>query len=202
MQFFVHLGAVIHGLAYFIFDHFPKAAAESVNGHFDRAFVQAKLAGGLGMRNVFVVAGQPGFERFELVGLPGGFVFRGENGEGAGEKRESPSAVEQALGTRGVGVWQLQAGRGVSPVIDCLRWLSGAAFQTLDMIAHVGEEMFHRAEQKGAEPAPLRINVVNAPARQETGEELLREIARGIFVRGIPPDEGKNWSIICRAQLA
>src|SRR5437899_1967421 len=67
MQFFLHLGAVIHRLAYFIFDDFAKAAAESVNGHFDRAFVQVELAGGLGLRNVFGVAGQPGFERFELV---------------------------------------------------------------------------------------------------------------------------------------
>src|SRR5438874_13615389 len=75
MQFFVHLGAVIHCLAYFIFDDFTKAAAEPVNSHLDRAFVQVELAGGIGLRNVFVVAGQPGFERFELVGLPDGLVF-------------------------------------------------------------------------------------------------------------------------------
>ena len=202
MQFFVHLGAVIHRVADLVFDDVAKAAAEPVNGYFDRAFVQVEVSCRIGLRNVLRVAGQPGFERFELVGLPCGLVFLRKSGEGAVEKGESPFAVEQALETGCVEVRQLQAGRSVGAGIDCLKGLAGAAFQAMSVIAHVGEEMFRRAEQKGSEPAPLRINVVDTPACQETGEELLCEITRGIFVRGIPPDEGKYRSVIGSAQLA
>ena len=83
MQLFVHLGSVIDRLAYLSFDDFAKAAAESVNGDFHRTLIQAESACGVGLENVFRVAGQPRLERLEMVGLRDSLVFLSEREEGA-----------------------------------------------------------------------------------------------------------------------
>ena len=110
MQLGVHLGAITHGLAKFVFDDFPKAAAEAVNGDLDGALIQAEPGGGLGLGNVLAVAAQPGLERFKVVGLSGSLVFLSQRRESAVQERQRPLAVELAVGTRRIGVGQLQAG--------------------------------------------------------------------------------------------
>ena len=90
MQLRVHLGAITHGLANLVLDDFTKAAAEAVNGDLDRAFVQAEPGGGLGLGNVLGVAGQPGLERFEMVGLSGGLRVPEPAQRGRGPAASAP----------------------------------------------------------------------------------------------------------------
>ena len=49
------------------------------------------------------------------------------------------------------------------------------------VVAHVGQEMFHRAEQKRTEPAPLRFDTIDTLPGQQTREEFLGQIAGRIF---------------------
>src|SRR6266568_7056210 len=74
-QLFVHLHGVAYRAGNFAFNHVAKSPAETMNGDLHRAFVQGELAGGVGLRDVFGVACQPGFERFELDGFAAGSVF-------------------------------------------------------------------------------------------------------------------------------
>src|ERR1043166_8528701 len=97
-----------------------------------------------------------------MTGFPGRLLFLGQRCEGSVQQRERPFAVELALGTGRVGVRQLEAGRGVSARLDGLERLAAATLQSLGVVARVGEEMFHRAEQKGAETASLRVQGVQA----------------------------------------
>src|SRR5437879_12438721 len=115
MQFFVHVRAVTYRLAYFAFDDFTKAPAQPVDGYLYCAFIQTELLAGVGLGNSFGVAGQPGFERVELVRLPRGLVVLSDGGKSPIKERERPFAIELAVGTGGVRVSKLQAGRGVSP---------------------------------------------------------------------------------------
>src|ERR1051325_10887709 len=127
-----------------------------------------------------------------MTGFTGRLLFLGHRCEGSVQQRERPFAVELALGTRRFGVRQLEAGGGVSARLDGLERLASAALQTLGTVARVGEEMFHRAQQKGAETAPLRVQCVQAGPGEEAGEEFLREVAGGVFVRRVASDESED----------
>ena len=46
-----------------------------MNRHFDRALVHAELAGSFRLRKIFGVAGEPRFERFELLQFSSRLMF-------------------------------------------------------------------------------------------------------------------------------
>ena len=58
-------------LSDFVFDLLPELPAQTVDGHFYCAFVQAELVSGFGLRNVFGVPTQPHLENFEMFDRPG-----------------------------------------------------------------------------------------------------------------------------------
>jgi hypothetical protein len=66
-QFLRRVRRIIQSLPDFRFDQFAKAAAQTMDPDFDRAFVHAELSRGIGLRKSIAVAGEPGFERFKLV---------------------------------------------------------------------------------------------------------------------------------------
>jgi len=190
------LGGITHRLANLALDDLTKAATEAVNGDLDGAFVHAEPGGGLGLGNVLGVAAEPGLERFKLVRLSGSRVFLSQRSEGAVQQRQGPFAVELAVGTRRIRVGQLQAGRRVSPRLERFHGLAGAAFQAMGVVAHIGLKMLHRAEQKGAEPAPLRVHGRDALPGEQAGEKFLREVAGGVFVRRGAPDKREDRRVI------
>jgi hypothetical protein len=77
-----------------------------------------------------------------------------------------------------------------------------AALEAAVVIAHVGQEMFDCAEEKRAKAATLRIHGVDAPARQQTGEEFLSQITGRVFIGRATADESEHWRIVGRAQVA
>ena len=173
-----------------------------MDGNFNRAFVEAKPGGNLRLGNVFRVAGQPGFEGVEAVGFAGGLMFAGESGEGAIKQRQSPFAVELAVGSQRI-PRRLIAGRGgVGSGIGGLHRAVRAAFEAVIVFAHAAKEMLHSAEKIGAEPPKVRVDGVNAVPGQEAGEEFLGEIAGRVFVRRAAADEGKDRGVIGGAQIA
>ncbi len=52
--------------------------------------------------------------------------------------------------------------------------------------------MFQRAEQERAESSPAWLRRVEAAAREQLGEELLREFARRIFIAAFAAEEPED----------
>src|ERR1019366_7138113 len=69
------------------------------------------------------------------------------------------------------------------------------------MIAHVGQEMFHRAQQEVAETPALRVHRVQPLPGEQAGEELLGEVARRFFVWRVATHEGKYRRVVGTAQF-
>ena len=69
------------------------------------------------------------------------------------------------------------------------------------MIAHIGEEMFDRAEQEGAETPALLLDGVESLPREEAGEELVRQFARRVFLPAFPLKEREYRRGVGGAQI-
>src|SRR5205085_5813660 len=111
-------------------------------------------------------------------------------------------ASELALRTGSIGVGQFQPRRRVSPRLKGLERLTRAALQTLRVVAHVGQEMLHRAQQEGTESPPLWLNAGNPLAGEQPREEFLCQLPRRLLVRRVGADKGKNRRVVSGAQIA
>ena len=85
MLFLIYLNLVAERLADFAFYHSAKPAPQTVNGNFHGTFIQAELARGFGLGNVFDVARQPWLESFELCGSTSTLLFPGKSPQGTVE---------------------------------------------------------------------------------------------------------------------
>src|ERR1039458_3002878 len=70
------------------------------------------------------------------------------------------------------------------------------------MVVLVGEEMFHRAEQKGTEPPAPALHGVEAAPCQEPGKKLLRQFARRLLVTSTAPEKSENRCVVGGAEIA
>jgi hypothetical protein len=69
-------------------------------------------------------------------------------------------------------------------------------------VAFAGEEVLHRAQQKGAEPPAILLHTIESVPGEEPGKEFLRQVARGFFRAAILTNECQHRRIVCLAQFA
>ena len=111
------------------------------------------------------------------------------------------SNSRSGLGALRVG--QLQAGRGVGPRLERFQRLAGAAFQAVGVLAHVGQEMFDRAQagRNGTGLAPAAP--LSKPCRASRRAKNSCVSSRAASSSGaLAADEGKDRRVIGGAQIA
>src|SRR5258706_806315 len=85
--------------------------------------------------------------------------------------------------------------------VERQRSLPGATLDGGRAAPFVGQEMVHGREQKGAKPSTRAVEPGEIVAREQTGEEFLREILGLVFIVPLPPDVEIERTPISRAQF-
>ena len=190
-EFVVDVGGGGDGLGDLSFDSFAEALAEAVDGDLEGAFAEAEFGGGGGLGG-WGVAGDPGFEELELAGFAGIAKLGFKEGEGARDEGEGPLAIEEAF-ILGDGVGVVFEGNGVEAT---------AALGGEGAIALVGGEVFDGAEEVAAEAATGGIGAAEGTGGEDAGEELVGEIAGGVFIPAADAEEGDDGGVVGGAEFA
>ena len=96
----VEIGALGQGLSDLGADDFSEALPESVNRHFERAFVHAQPRRRLGLRTGRGVEREPRSQLGKLTRGAGGFGLQLQCGQGALDHSQRPFAIEEGLQAR------------------------------------------------------------------------------------------------------
>ena len=139
-------------------------------------------------------AGKRLFQRGEQAGLAGLLVFGLKLVQHLLQQRAGPVLVEQLVGRgiiRGLQIVALLGPRQVQRE----DLTASAPFLRAELFPFVGQEVVHRGQQEGAEPAFLAVGVAHPTMLQKACEELLSQILRigggevppaHVGVKGIP----------------
>ena len=203
-EFFFGLGWVTEGLGDLGAEEFAEAFAEAVDGDFEGAFGDAEAAGAFSLGGGRVIAGEPGFKGFEVVGFVFGFEFLFEREQGAAHDFKGPFAIEVAVGRDGVGVGDLERfsfGGVVAGLVQGFGGDATAAFLALGALAMFGEEMFERAEKIGAEAAAGFFRAGESATGENAGEEILGEFAGFVVIAPFFAEEGKDSVVVSFAEI-
>lgn len=204
-EFFFGLGWVTEGLGDLGAEEFAEAFAEAVDGDFEGAFGDAEAAGGFSLGGGRVIAGEPGFEGFEVVGFVFGFEFLFEREEGAAHDFKGPFAIEVAVGRDSGGVGDLERfsfGGVVAGLVEGFGGDATTAFLALGTLAVFGEEMFECAEEVGAEAAAGFFRAGESATGENAGEEILREFTGFVFAAAFFAEESEDGVVISAAEFA
>src|SRR5207237_10163535 len=101
-----------------------------------------------------------------------------------------------------VRVGNLQCRARITPGVERLQRLTTTTLEAALAIAQVRQEMFDCAQQKRPEAPPCGIGGSKAAALEHARKKFLREIARGLCVSRLGPNESKHRPIVRRAQIA
>ena len=117
-----------------------------------------------------------------------------------GQQRQRPFAVERLVRTRLVRGGDLKLRVRRLPV-ERERRLAAAALLTLRLVPFVGQKMFQRRQQEGAEPSAFGAQAVEIILGEEAREKRLRQIL-GVLLRvAAAADVGVERKPVSAAQL-
>ena len=174
-----------------------------MNHHLHRAFAQAELARGIGLRHGRRFAHEPRLECLELVGLAGGGELLLQHFQRTRHDGQRPFAVEERFGGGGGNIGDLE-GTGIvvgGGGVERFRRHAAAALEALLVLALVGEKMFQRAEKIGAETSALRVRLVEAAVAEDAREEFLRQLARRVLIASLALEEAEDGLVVAFAQF-